>query len=364
MNIADIIDRYRPELEKNFQLLPSHHKALNAMQRCRRTGTREVLVHCDSCGKDEEYLLSCGHRSCPHCQNHETTKWLERQKNKLLPVEYFMATFTVPFELRMLAYRNQKEFYESLLTAATSTIISFGKTNKKLNGQMGMTAVLHTHNRRLDVHPHVHIIVPNGALNTKKKRWCKKNGKYLFRVKSLSKVFRAKLLQQLTKSGLKPRDYPQKWVVNCKHVGKGLPALEYLSRYLYKGVISENSIIDDSNGMVTFSYIDSETGETKCRTEKGARFLFLVIQHILPKGFRRVRDYGFLHGNSKKKLKLLQLILHVKMPVIKKKTRATYKCPCCQRPMRIVGIFNRWQRDIEAKISGATKQKPTCPSTG
>jgi hypothetical protein len=104
---------------------------------------------------------------------------------------------------------------------------------------------------------------------------------------------------------------PDKWVVDCKHVGKGMPALKYLSRYLYRGVIGENNIIANQNGEVTFKYIDSHTGQTRYRTLEGEDFLWLVLQHVLPKGSRRVRDYGFLHGNARKLLVLIQLTLKV-----------------------------------------------------
>jgi len=113
-----------------------------------------------------------------------------------------------------------------------------------------------------------------------------------------------------------PKRAPKEWVVDCTHVGKGISALKYLSRYLYRGVISEKNIVSNQNGQVTFKYIESKTGNTLYRTLKGEDFLHLILQHVLPKGFRRVRDYGFLHGNAKKLLSLVQLILHVVIEVI------------------------------------------------
>jgi len=155
----------------------------------------------------------------------------------------------------------------------------------------------------------------------------------------MAKVFRARFLAALKEAGLFiPKSVPSKWVVDCTHVGKGITALKYLSRYLYRGVISEKNIISNQNGQVTFKYIESKTGNTRYRTLKGEDFLHLIMQHVLPKGFRRVRDYGFLHGNAKKLLFLVQLILHVVIKRIKQRPRPVFKCPCCKSPMVIIGF--------------------------
>ena len=141
-----------------------------------------------------------------------------------------------------------------------------------------------------------------------------------------------------------PRNLPEKWVVDCAHVGKGQPALKYLSRYLYRGVISENNILSYQDGQVTFKYIESRTGKTRYRTLEGEDFLWLVLQHVLPKGFRRVRDYGFLHGNAKKLLSLVQLVLQVVIEARASRHRPVFSCPKCQSPMQIEAISRpAWQ---------------------
>jgi putative transposase len=155
----------------------------------------------------------------------------------------------------------------------------------------------------------------------------------------MAKVFRARFLTALNKAELSiPKRAPEEWVVDCSCVGKGITALKYLSRYLYRGVISEKNIVSNQNGQVTFKYIESKTGNTLYRTLKGEDFLHLILQHVLPKGLRRVRDYGFLHGNAKKLLSLVQLILHVVIEVIKQRPRPVFKCPCCKSPMVILGF--------------------------
>ena len=202
-----------------------------------------------------------------------------------------------------------------------------------------MTAILHTHNRRLDYHPHIHVLMPGGGVDKEKKQWKKKKSRYLFNEFALAKVFRARFLQAMNKEGLcAPNSLPYKWVVDCTRVGKGLSALKYLSRYLYRGVILEKNIVAGQDGNVTFKYVESRTGKTRYRTLKGEDFLWLVLQHVLPKGFRRVRDYGFLHGNAKKLLSLVQMVLQVLIEACTPRPRPVFKCPKCQAPMRIIAL--------------------------
>jgi len=251
-----------------------------------------------------------------------------------------MATFTLPYELRSLARDNQTIVYSLLFACVSSTLKDFGANPKNLGANIGMTTILHTHNRRLDYHPHIHVVVPGGGVDKSRKQWKKKKDKYLFNEFALAKVFRARFLHSLNNAGLcPPNSVPRKWVVHCSHVGKGRSALKYLSRYLYRGVISENNIVSNQNGQVTFKYVDSRSGNVEYRVLNGEDFLWLVLQHVLPKGFRRVRDYGFLHGNAKKLLALVQLVLHVLIESCAPRPRPAFKCPKCQTPMQIVAFM-------------------------
>ncbi len=297
-------------------------------------------MQCSNCQQTSRCYHSCGHRSCPRCQNHETTLWLERQCQKLLPVEYFMATFTLPCELRTLARRHQKQIYKALFSCAIETLKQFGINDKKLGASIAMSAVLHTHSRRLDYHPHLHVVIPGGCLNKKRRQWKSMRGKYLFNEFSLAVVFRAKMLEAIKHLDLPtPHNLPKQWVVDCQHVGRGKGALEYLSRYLYRGVLAENNIIADDGNHVTFQYIDSETRSTMTRKLKGEDFLWLLLQHVLPKGFRRARDFGFLHGNAKKMLTLIQRTLRVVIPFFEETSRPSFQCTLCKTPMHIVAFI-------------------------
>ncbi len=250
-----------------------------------------------------------------------------------------MVTFTLPYELRALAWANPTLVYNLLFACAATTLKDFGLNPNNLGGTIGMTGILHTHTRRLDYHPHLHVVVPGGGVDKARKQWKKLKGNYLFNEFALAKVFRARFLDAMKEKKLSfPDRMPDKWVVDCKAVGAGQPALKYLSRYLYRGVISERNIIANEDGNVTFQYTDSKTAQVKTRSLKGEDFLWLVLQHVLPKGFRRARDYGFLHGNAKKLLSLVQLVLQVVIDAKPPRSRPVFKCPRCRTPMQILAI--------------------------
>jgi len=182
-------------------------------------------------------------------------------------------------------------------------------------------------------------IAADGGKQWRTKRRGKGKGGYLFNHEALAKVFRAKLLAGLVAAGLTlPGRYPRKWVVDCKSVGSGEPALIYLGRYLYRGVIREKDIVACGNGQVCFRYQNAKTGRTEQRTVSGADFLWLVLQHVLPKGFRRARNFGFLHPNCKR----LIAVLHVLLKFVPGhslawvKERAPILCSCCGAVMVIV----------------------------
>ena len=346
--LADIARQYLPLLKKNNPVTENQWSALNAIISCRTQQYGQIYLACNECHTHASHYQSCGHRSCNSCQNHSATKWLDRQEQKLLPVNYFMATFTLPFELRALASANQSLIYSLLFQCAISTLKDFGRNEKGFHAELAMTAVLHTHTRKLDYHPHIHIVVPAGGINKNRKEWRKIKTKYLFNGFKLAMVFRARMISAIKEAGLSVPDNPRKWVVQCQHIGKGLPAIKYLSRYLYKGVISNRNIIANDGENITFQYTDSHTKKVMTRKLKGEDFIALVLQHTLPKGFRRARDYGFLHGNAKKLLILIQIVLKARLPVIVKTERPKFICKCCCSPMNIIGFSKKKRPPLNA----------------
>ncbi len=342
--LADIARQYQQHLIHQYQhkFKAVHLQALKALIQCRTPELGEMQYQCTPCHQQHTFCHSCGHRSCPQCQHRSNSQWLARQQQKLLPVDYFMVTFTLPYELRPFVWSHQRWAYATLFETAVATLNTFAKNDKHLKGNLGMTAVLHTHSRRLDFHPHIHIIIPAGSFNSTGSCWHTKITNYLFNEFALAKVFRARFLQSIQQAGFfVPKGLPKKWVVQCQPVGHGEPALKYLARYLYRGVINENNIIKYEQGEVTFRYQDSKTKSWKVRTETAVDFLWLVLQHVLPKGFRRARDYGFLHGLAKKTLQRIQLLLKVAISPLAKIKRKEHLCPCCKNPMDFILFFKR-----------------------
>jgi hypothetical protein len=218
-----------------------------------------------------------------------------------------------------------------------ATLQTFSHNDNQLQGDPGVIAVLHTHSRALAFHPHIHAIMPAACVDKINKLWRTKQGQYLFNHKALAKVFRAKMLARFAEESLSlPTSVPAAWVVDCQAVGSGHKALVYLGRYLYRGVIAEKDIVSCQDGLVTFRYQNSKTKRYQLKTVSGAKFLWLVLQHVLPKGFRRARNYGFLHPNSKTLIKRLQSLLKFN-PINKalRKLRPPVLCPCCGGIMKI-----------------------------
>lgn len=349
ITLASIIEQFGDDFLKTYQgkVLPSQMKALRVLQNCRSEYSPMMRVSCVDC--DHQVLVphSCGHRSCPHCQHYESQQWIESQVQKQVPARYFMITFTLPKEFRPLAWQHQKAVYNLMFQCTWETLQAFSLTDKKLKGMPGVVAVLHTHSRALNFHPHIHTVMPAAAIDKMNRLWRKKDDKYLFNHKALAKMFRAKLLAGLMKLGIAlPKSYPEKWVVDCKSVGSGDKALVYLGRYLYRGVIREKDILSCQDGQVTFRYIDSDTGQTQTRKVSAVKFLWLVLQHVLPRGFRRARNYGFLHPNSKTLITLIHLLLKFdpKRWLPKIKPLPQVRCECCGGVMMIIAT------QIKAKI--------------
>ena len=356
IRLASIIERFGGEYLAQYatRVLPSQRKALNAMKHCRSVLGPAMLAQCGDCGGQRVVPHSCGHRNCPHCQHFESQRWIERQTQALVAGSYFLITFTLPAELRPLAWAHQRVLYAALMGCAWDTLRTFSHNHRQLQGCPGAVAVLHTHSRKLDFHPHVHVAMPAAALDADKGLWrtlrkSPKGDGYLFNHKALAKVFRAKFLAAVSELGLPlPPDLPVQWVVDCKSVGNGEAALVYLGRYylgryLYRGVIQERDILRCERGQVTYRWRDSKTKKQEQRTVSGVEFLRLVLQHVLPKGFRRARNYGFLHPNSKRLMALVRLLVFKpcgKAPTHQTPTIPTERpkllCRCCGAAMAIV----------------------------
>lgn len=225
-----------------------------------------------------------------------------------------MITFTVPAQLRGLFWANQKLAYDLLLKTAWQTIDCFARRDPQLQGRVG------AHNER-----------------TRQWRQKRKKEEVLFWAPNLSRVFRAKWFEAMRSSGLHcEENLPDEWVVHCKKVGRGEQALAYLGRYLYRGVLPEKNIVAVSDGLVSFCYQDNK-GKRQIRTLPGGEFLWLLLRHVLPRRFRRVRDFGLLHTNAKRLIQLLQLALQMAVPPPNPlPERPPVRCDRCGQVMTIL----------------------------
>ena len=322
-------------------------KTLRAIQQCRTAALGGHVDACDGCGNISISYNSCRNRHCPKCQGHKRAEWIAAREADLLPCAYYHSVFTLPQELNVLALQQPKLVYDCLFKAVWLTLQQFGIT---AGLKLGMISILHTWGQNLSLHPHLHCIIPGGGVAANGK-WQKqlRSHKYLFSVKAMSKVFRAKYVQQLrankiTDKVLLESLFTKNWVVYAKRpFGGPARVIEYLGRYTHKVAISNSRIKEVSLTDVSFTYKDYKaSGTTKIMTLSNAEFIRRFAQHILPKRFVRIRHYGIVSSSWKRgKLQSLQLSLHIERPLIPTKTLLR-KCPCCKTGTLItIEIFTK-----------------------
>jgi len=367
--VADILEMEQLQL-KNLSLTSWHYRALQAIRRCRTQAMGGHIDKCDCCHQLHISYNSCRNRHCPTCQGHKREEWIRARENELLNVPYFHLVFTLPSEFNSYALSHGKIVYGSLFRAAWQTLQQFGDNPKHLGGRMGMIAVLHTWGQNMSLHPHLHCIVPGGGLS-KSGTWkkAKNKGKYLFNVKSMSKVFKAKYVAELRKSGLKiPQEvynevFNKKWVVYAEQPFRSPKyVIEYLGRYTHKIAISNHRIIaiDRKNRKVVFTAKEYRHGGKKVNlTVSAQEFIRRFALHILPKGFTRIRHYGILSSSWKKeKLPRLQAELSTeKMEPVKTEQPLLHRrCPVCKKG-RLHTILLFHDRGPPANWSALLKDK-------
>ncbi|MDB5118829.1 MAG: putative transposase [Sphingobacteriales bacterium] len=283
-------------------------RVLSALKNCRTAAMGGHVDACTDCGILRISYNSCGNRHCPKCQGKNRERWIANREAELLPVPYFHVVFTLPDTLNQLALHQPKAVYDALFEAAWGTIGTFGNNPRNLGAATGMISILHTWGQQVSLHPHLHCIVPGGGIS-KQGKWktAKSKGKYLFPVKAMSKVFRAKYVEAL-KARINPGKslidslFKKEWVVFAKRpFGNPKSVVEYLGRYTHKIAISNHRIKNIDHKTVSFSYKDYRNGAQKSLTTLDSiEFIRRFSMHILPKGFVRIRHFGILSSNSKK----------------------------------------------------------------
>ena len=325
---------------------PAQRRAVNAILSCRTAQHGGHLYRCAPCAKLEFAYHSCHHRACPNCGALKAADWLAQRKLRLLPVPYFLLTFTIPAELRAL-FKAEPKFFYDLLFAVTSQALR-DVALSKLGGEVAALGVLHTWSRQLIFHPHIHYIVPGGFLSENQLRWIRlKDPAFLLPQRVLSRRTRS-----LFRSTLQARPelfaqvpsvvWRKEWIVNTQPVGSGEKALAYLAAYVQRTALSSQRIVKEEHRRTTFNYRQSDTGQWKELTLETPEFLRRFLQHVLPGGFHRVRYFGWWSPAAKTRWARILALLDWQEPAPAPKRPAWIKtCPCCGQPMQCLGVLPR-----------------------
>lgn len=343
LELADIIHRHgslflqeNPEFQRSEVI-----QAFQNIENCRTEVLGGHVYQCSDpvCGEYVYAYHSCRDRNCPKCHSDQTEVWLNKRRTELLPTPYFHLVFTVPGQLHAVIRRNQKILYSLLIQEAAASLKKLAYDPKYLGGDIGILAVLHTWTTALLYHPHVHCLVPAGAL-TLDQQWKPSNPKFLVPIKALSDIFRAKIRDAIKKAVLlhqvDPKAWKKRWVVYSKPaVTNPEHLLDYLARYLHRVAITNSRIVDIDDQKVMISGCN-RANKQDVTTFSADELLRRFCQHILPKGFTKVRYFGLWSPANRKKLQQLQLLLGA---IIASVTPAPSnveeknepKCPCCRK---------------------------------
>jgi hypothetical protein len=302
--INEIFRAHAPEYRRRFgAMMPvEHHKVIDAMLACRTDHYGTTVYHCEHCGQRHLLPRGCGNRHCPGCQNDKSRRWLQRQLERQLPGHYFLITFTVPEPLRAFLRSHQRIGYAALFAASAEAMKRLALDPRFIGGeQPGFFGVLHTWGRQLQYHPHIHFVVPGGAVS-RSGAWRASPVSFYLPVRALSRIVRAKFRDRMAKAGflaqIPAEVWRQDWNVNSQAVGSAEGALKYLAPYVFRVAISDSRIVKVENGQVTFRYRKSGSNRPRTLTLDALEFIRRFLQHVLPTGFMKVRHYGFLSPSS------------------------------------------------------------------
>jgi hypothetical protein len=356
VSVADCLRQHAPAyLAKYGDAVPvGHRKVLAAITRCRTGELGGIQYQCCECGSRHWVGRSCGNRHCPNCGKDKTAAWLDKQSRRLLPVLHFLVTVTVPEGLRSVLRRHQHDGYAALFAAGADALRHVASATKSLRDcQMGFFGVLHTWGRDPCVyHPHVHFVVPGGGVREDGSQWQATPENFLVPHGTLVRVYKAKLADALRACGLYdqvPADVWQaKFVVDLKPVGNGQAVLKYLAPYVHRVAISDRRIVACDDTSVTYRYRPTGSKRWKTRRVEGLEFVRGFVQHTLPRGFQKIRYYGWMSPNSRLSLDAVKWLVwlflgwtywlgsgHAPQQPLPEPTPV--RCPKCGGPMRMVG---------------------------
>ena len=309
------LSRFIPAYQQQHRLSPAQGKVCRHLGQCRTPALGGQRVQCDQCGFTQHRYHSCRNRHCPKCQHHASQDWCDKQLQQVLPVNTFHVVFTLPHALNPWVQCHPEVLYRCLFQAVWKTIQAFGRDPKRLGGQMGMTAVLHTWGQNLLQHVHLHCLIPGGALSDDQQQWHAAKSNYLFPVRALSRHFRGAMvsalrgayrdgeLHRLEADAVEQRLsqlMQHDWIVYSKAwLKKPASVVRYLSRYTHKIAISDSRIKAVTERQVIFRYKDYRDNQDKDMRLDGEEFIRRFLLHVLPEGLMRIRHYGFLSNRSR-----------------------------------------------------------------
>ena len=339
--VADVIRTYGAEYLEKYGKSTSaeQRRVLRELSNCRTAALGGHKKKCNLCGHEQVSYNSCRNRHCPKCQGAARAKWLQARQQELLEVPYFHVVFTLPDEIGPLALQNRRRVYEILFRAAAESLLTLARDPQHLGARIGFLLVLHTWGQNLHLHPHVHGVIPGGGLSLDGRRWVAGRPNFFLPVRALSRLFRGKFLSYLQQAfdqgqlgfhgQLKPlaRSVTWKrwrntlrakeWVVYAKPpFGGPVQVLKYLARYTHRVAISNQRLLSIEAGRVTFSWKNYAQGNRPSTLVLDAlEFIRRFLLHVLPRGFVRIRYYGFLaNGQRKTKLPLIRALLGQAQP--------------------------------------------------
>jgi hypothetical protein len=356
--IAEIFRQFGPEyLEKYSQIMPKNHrKVIDAIIRCRTEECGTNIFSCTECLRSVAVFCSCGNRHCPTCQHHKTRQWLEKQLNRQLPGPHFMVTFTVPEQLRHFIRSRQRVSYSALFAASSAALKELSGDKKFIGeGTPGFFGVLHTWGRKLDFHPHIHYIIPGGVFNRESSFWHPSRNNFYLPVRALSKIFKAKFKAEMISSGLynqiNPSVWNLGWNVNSQAVGSSEGSLKYLAPYVFKVAISDSRIVRVENRQIIFRCKKPKSSRWRTISLEAMEFIRRYLQHVLPKGFMKIRYYGFLGSGSSATLDDIRAAIErsleyfIKDQSEKKEKKQYAYCPHCKGKLvfcRKLSVCETW----------------------
>jgi Putative transposase/Transposase zinc-binding domain len=348
ITMSDIFTPYTPEYIERYPNLPaSHHKAIDAICRCRTGAYGYSLYACESCGQHHHIAHAWGNRHCPQCQHQKAAQWLHNQLAQQLPGPYFLITFTVPEALRPFCRSHPRLAYQSLFSASSQALKRLAKDPRFIGTTLpGFTGILHTWGRQLQYHPHIHYIVPGGGLSQDREAWLPSRTNFYVPVRALSPIYRALFQQEMSTAGqlaqIDPQVWNTSWNVHSQGTQGGAPAFKYLAPYVFKVAISNRRIVGLKDRIVTFTY--RKPGSSRPRTTRldVLEFMRRFLQHVLPAGFMKVRHFGFLNANCRittdtiRQMITLQTGVTLEQPQSTAPTPVQVTCPNCGAPLIVL----------------------------